>query len=500
MPNNNDVLAIGKSIYRGEEKIFGIKLNDRRRHMYILGKTGSGKTTLLERMAYLDIIKGNGIAYIDPHGESVNRLLHLIPKQRIEDVIYFNPQDIENPIAFNPLQKVPYEKRHLIAYGLLSVFKKIWVDMWSTRMEYILTNTILALLEWPDSTILDINRMLSDDDFRKKVVANLRDVVVKSFWEKEFSRYATNFRTEAIAPIQNKVGQFITSPLIRNIIGQPKSSFDLREIMDRRKILLINLSKGAISAENSALLGGLLISALQLTAFSRIDIPEEERQDFFVYIDEFQEFSTESFVNILAEARKYRLNLILAHQFISQIPPNVQNAIFGNVGTMIIFRIGSADAEILIKEFEGLKVEDFTNLPNYHAYVKLLVDGQVAGPFLCVTFPPVPLPEYSFKDEIIYHSRLHYSEKRSLVEARISSLYKEILEEKIKSESMIHCQICNNLFWSRGDNICEKCRERSSIGYVSFKQAINKGLITEFEKKKDIKTNPELDDILKILE
>jgi hypothetical protein len=493
----NYILPIAKTIYRGTEKPFGIKLDDRRRHMYILGKTGTGKTTLLERMAIFDIRHGAGLAYIDPHGESVERLLHFIPKERIEDTIYFNPKDLENPIAFNPLENISWERRHLIAYGLLSVFKKIWAEMWSTRMEYILTNVILALLEWPGSTLLDINRMLGDDQFRKKVVSNLKDVVVRSFWEKEFARYHQNFRTEAIAPIQNKIGQFITNPLIRNIIGQIKSSFNLRQCMDEGKIILNNLSKGAIGEESSMLLGGLLISAFQAAALSRIDVPEDLRKDFFLYIDEFQSFSTESFINILSEARKFRLNLILAHQYLNQIPESIRQSIFGNVGTQIIFRVGPQDAEILTREFDGLNIEDFTNLPNFHAYIKLLVDGYVTPPFLAITYPPYEMPSVSYAQEVIQFSRIHYTEKRAIVEARIAKLFKEIEEAK-GEEKIITCQICQNPFWSKDEEICPKCKEKETH-FISLKALEEKGLVTEFKKEK-ISKSPDLDEILKFLE
>jgi DNA helicase HerA-like ATPase len=272
-----EVLPLGKAYFRDRTINFGIKREDRRRHVYILGKTGSGKTTLIENMIFYDINTNQGVGYLDPHGDSILRVLKFIPRQRLEDVIYFDPSDIEYPIGFNPLENVSFEQRHIVASSILSVFKKIWVDAWSARMEYILMNTLLALLEFPGTTLLDINRMLGDDQFRKTIVDNLRDPVVKAFWEKEFARYHTSFRVEAIAPIQNKVGQFIASPLIRNIIGQEKSTFDLREMMDQGKIFLANLSKGKLGEENSMLLGGLLITKFQLAAMSRVDIPEDER-------------------------------------------------------------------------------------------------------------------------------------------------------------------------------------------------------------------------------
>ncbi len=494
-----EILPIGKAIFRGEEREFGIKKEDRRRHLYIIGKTGQGKTTLLENMIIWDIEEGNGLAYLDPHGDSVQRILDYIPKERIDDVIYFNPTDTSHPIAFNPLEKVAWEQRHLVAVSLLSIFKKIWVDAWSARMEYILTNTLLALLEWPGATLLDVNRLLSDDNFRKRVVDNLKDQVVKSFWLNEFNKYHLQFRTEAVAPIQNKVGQFITNPLIRNIIGQTESSFDLREIMDSGKILLANLSVGAIGEETSSLLGGLLITKLQLAAMSRVDIPEEERKDFYLYIDEFQNFSTESFINILSEARKYRLNLILAHQYLDQVDERIIKSIFGNVGNFIVFRLGPVDAEIFVKEFSYLvKLDDFVNLPSYHVYAKILVDGKPTNPFLAVTFPPKPKPEVSYKEEIINLNHLKYTRRRSIVEGRIAKIFKEVKEED-EDKNLIYCRKCGQPFMGgKGIEICEECETKVETG-ISLKKAIETGMVInkkEKPKENQIKT---LEEILKKL-
>lgn len=456
-----EITPIGISHFRSREIRFGIKREDRRRHMYIIGKTGSGKTTLMENLVFYDINSNEGLAYLDPHGDSILRILSYIPKERIEQVIYFDPSDLNYPISFNPLENVSYEARHIIASSILSVMKKIWVDAWSARMEYILLNTLLALLEYPNATLLDINRLLGDDSFRRKVVDGLKDPIVKNFWEKEFARYHMNFRTEAIAPIQNKVGQFISSPLIRNIIGQEKSSFDLRKVMDEKKIFLANLSKGKLGEENSMLLGGLLITKFQLTAMSRVDIPEEERNDFYLYIDEFQNFATESFVNILSEARKYRLNLILAHQYLDQVPESIIKAVFGNVGNMIVFRCGSLDAEILSKEFVEIQPYEFINLPKYHIYARLVVDGIVTRPFMGITYPPRPLPEIDYTDEIIKISRLKYSQNRKIVESKIFAKYQEARTEKMK---LRECSQCHQEFWvdEKSDkNICYECEEKS---------------------------------------
>jgi hypothetical protein len=490
-----EILPLGILNFRGKEVKFGIKPQDRLRHIYIIGKTGQGKTTLLENMINFDIQNKNGLAFLDPHGDSVQRILDYIPKERIDDVIYFNPTDVNHPIAFNPLEKVSWEHRHLTAISLLSIFKKIWVDAWSARMEYILTNTLLALLEWPNSTLLDVNRLLADEKFREKVVNNLKDEVVKAFWKQEFAKYHLQFRTEAIAPIQNKIGQFITNPLIRNIIGQTESAFDLRKIMDEGKIFLANLSVGAIGEETSRLLGGLLITKFQLSAMSRVDVPEEKRRDFYLYIDEFQNFATESFINILSEARKYHLSLILAHQYLDQVPEEIIKAVFGNVGTFIVFRLGANDAEIFSKEFGYLvKIDDFVNLPSYYVYVKLLVDGKPTNPFLAQTLPPPSRPEISYKDEIINLNHLKYTRRRSLVEGRIAQIFSEVKRE---GKELVYCQNCRQPFFSSGEEICDDCQAKIQSG-ISLKKAIETQIIVEKKKEEKINKN-NLDDILKKL-
>jgi energy-coupling factor transporter ATP-binding protein EcfA2 len=490
-----EILPLGILNFRGKEVKFGIKPRDRLRHIYIIGKTGQGKTTLLENMINFDIQNKNGLAFLDPHGDSVQRILDYIPKERIDDVIYFNPTDVNHPIAFNPLEKVSWEHRHLTAISLLSIFKKIWVDAWSARMEYILTNTLLALLEWPNSTLLDVNRLLADEKFREKVVNNLKDEVVKAFWKQEFAKYHLQFRTEAIAPIQNKIGQFITNPLIRNIIGQTESAFDLRKIMDEGKIFLANLSVGAIGEETSRLLGGLLITKFQLSAMSRVDVPEEKRRDFYLYIDEFQNFATESFINILSEARKYHLSLILAHQYLDQVPEEIIKAVFGNVGTFIVFRLGANDAEIFSKEFGYLvKIDDFVNLPSYYVYVKLLVDGKPTNPFLAQTLPPPSRPEISYKDEIINLNHLKYARRRSLVEGRIAQIFSEVKRE---GKELVYCQNCRQPFFSSGQEICDDCQAKIQSG-ISLKKAIETQIIVEKKKEEKINKN-NLDDILKKL-
>ena len=418
---NKDINFFAETNFRNIRKKFGIKVDDRRRHVYVVGKTGMGKTAMLQNMAVQDIQNGKGIGFVDPHGEAAEELLDFVPSSRINDVVYINPADLNYPIAFNVMESVGLEYRHLVAGGLMGVFKKIWPDVWSARMEYILNNSILALLECPGSTLLGINRMFSDTDFRRKVVEKITDPVVRSFWVNEYARYAQRYETEATAAIQNKVGQFISAPLIRNIIGQVRSTIDMREIMDKSKILILNLSKGRIGEDNSRLLGALLITKIQLAAMSRVDIPENDRKDFFLYVDEFQNFATESFTNILSEARKYRLALILAHQYIAQMEETVRDAVFGNVGTLISFRVGAEDAEFLEKELmPEFIAQDIVNLAKYNIYLKLMIDGLAGRPFSASTLPPFSKDEYSNREKIIKVSREKYSTPRLEVEDKIS--------------------------------------------------------------------------------
>lgn len=421
--NNQDITIIAKTNFHGQGRLFGIKRDDRRRHMHIIGKTGMGKTSLLLNMAVSDIRNGSGLAFVDPHGDVADALLDYIPEHRIKDVVYFNPQDLEFPIAFNVLGDVPENQRHIVSDGLVGVFKKIWADSWGPRLEYILRNTILTLLENENSTLLDIMRILVDKNFRANIVYKMQDQVLKQFWLNEFDGYTDKLLVEAISPIQNKVGQFTSSPLIRNIIGQAKSSFNLREIMDQKKILIMNLSKGAVGEGGAQLLGAMMITKMQLAAMSRVDIPENERQDFYAYIDEFQNFSTDSFAEILSEARKYRLSLILAHQYVEQLSEVVRGAVFGNVGTTLVFRIGAADAEFMEREFTPvLTIEDLVNLPKWKIYLKLMIDGVTSQPFSADTLPD-PEPELiSNRDEIIRFSRQTYGKpKSSLASATLAN-------------------------------------------------------------------------------
>lgn len=418
---SNDIVPFGTTNFRNQSKVFGIKTRDRRNHMYVIGKTGTGKTTLLKNMMISDILAGNGVAVVDPHGEFAETILDYIPEHRIDDVVYFNPADLDFPIAFNAVEKVPMNERHLVSSGLISIFKKIWADSWGPRLEYVLRNAILALLEQDDSTLLGVMRMLSDKEYRKRVIENLSDPVVKQFWIDEFGKYSSKFEVEAVAPIQNKVGQFLTNPMIRNIVGQVKSSMHMRQIMDEKKILILNLSKGRIGEDSSALMGAMLITKIQQAAMSRIDIADEEqRNDFYLYVDEFQNFATESFAGILSEARKYRLDLILAHQYVAQLEEAVRDAVVGNAGTLVTFRIGADDAEFFEKEFSPeIMALDLVNLPNQKIYLKLMIDGVTSRAFSANTLPPIAKPEKSFKDEIIRRSRERYGTKRTDVEQAI---------------------------------------------------------------------------------
>ena len=426
---NNEITYFGETTFRNQRKRFGIKIDDRRRHVYVVGKTGMGKTEMLVNMAIQDIQAGRGVGFVDPHGEEAERLLDFVSSNRVNDVIYFNPADLDFPIAFNVMEKVESEHRHLVASGLMGVFKKIWPDVWSARMEYILNNAILALLEYPDSTLLGVNRMLADPDYRKKVVDRVTDPVVKSFWVQEFARYTQRYEVEATAAIQNKVGQFISNPLIRNIIGQVKSKIDMRRLIDEGKILIANISKGRIGEDNSRLLGALVVTKLQLAAMSRVDTPEEKRRDFYLYVDEFQNFATEAFCNILSEARKYRLSLTLGNQYLAQLDEMtpggrstmVRDAVFGNVGTIVSFRIGAEDAEYMEKEFTPeFLAADFVNLGKYNIYLKLMIDGLSGRPFSAETLPPAPKPAESYREKIIKVSRERYGTSREIIEGKIA--------------------------------------------------------------------------------
>ncbi len=437
--NEERVTHFAKTDARGKHIPFGIKAKDRTRHVYVIGKTGMGKSTLLENMAVQDIKNGEGFAFVDPHGKSADLLLDYIPPERVKDVLYFAPFDLDYPIAFNVMEDVGYDKRHLVVSGLMAAFKKIWVDVWSARMEYILQNTLLALLEYPGATLLDVNRMYTDKRFREKVVGShgsvredrvegmVKDPLVKSFWLDEYATYTDRYTQEATPAIQNKIGQFTGNPLIRNIVGQGTSTFDLRTMLDQRKILIVNLSKGKIGEGNANLLGSMLITKLYLAALSRADTADREMMklpNFYLYVDEFQSFANESFADILSEARKYKLNLTMAHQYVEQMSEEVRAAVFGNVGTMIVFRIGAFDAEVLEKEFAPqFTAEDLVNLGFAQIYLRLMIDGVSSQPFSAVTLPPIAPPEHSEREAVIENSRAQFARPRSGVEEEVRERY-----------------------------------------------------------------------------
>jgi hypothetical protein len=429
MENPERVTYFAATDSRGKHIPFGIKSKDRDRHMYVIGKTGMGKSTLLENMAIQDIRNGEGLAFLDPHGSTVEHLLNFIPEDRIKDVVYFAPFDMDHPIAFNVMEDVGYDKRHLVVSGLMATFKKIWEDAWSARMEYILTNTLLALLEYPDATLLGVNRMYTDKIYRQKVIDNVKDPVVKDFWTKEFANYGDRYTQEATPAIQNKIGQFTGNPLIRNIIGQSKSSFDMRAMMDGNKILIMNLSKGLIGETNMRLLGSMLTTRIFLGAMSRAGLSAAELAKlphFYFYVDEFQNFANETFAEILSESRKYKLNLVIAHQYIEQMEEEVRDAVFGNVGTTVVFRVGPFDAEVLETVFAPkFMKEDIVGLDKRQVYLSLMIDGVGSAPFSAVTIPPIEPPAISHRDEIIESSRAQFSAPRTDIE---NSIMKELAE------------------------------------------------------------------------
>ncbi len=417
--HENEITLFAETNFRNERRRFGIKTDDRRRHLYIIGKTGMGKTVLQENMVMSDIMAGHGVCYVDPHGDTAEKILDYIPSNRINDVVYFNPSDLEYPVGFNILESVAEDQKHLVSNGLMGVFKKIWPDVWSPRMEYILQNCVMALLDYPGATLLGINRLLVDDDYRKRVVSKIRDPIVKTFWIAEFESWTDKYKAEALPAIQNKVGQFLAASVIRNIVAQVKSTVEIRKIMDEGKIFIVNLSKGRIGEDNMRLLGGMIIARMQMAAMERVNIPEEDRRDFYLFVDEFQNFANESFASILSEARKYRLSLTVAHQYIEQLSDEVKAAVIGNVGTLLAFRVGSTDAEFLEREFAPqFTAEDLVNLTKYNIYLKLMVDGVATAPFSANTLPPMAKFTGNAQ-KVIQVSRERYAIPRATINEKV---------------------------------------------------------------------------------
>ena len=420
--HNPAISPIATTNFRGHNTMFGLPRFDRSRHMYIIGQTGVGKSGLLELMTISDIYSPYGFALIDPHGDYAQDTLARIPKERIKDVVYFNPADMEFPIAFNPMEVQDKKLKTHTCSELIGVLTRMF-DSWGPRLEYILRYSILALLDYPDSTMLDITRILTDSQFRAKVIKHIEDPVVKNFWTVEFSSWNSKFASEAVAPVLNKVGAFTANPLVRNIIGQKKSSFNIRQIMDENKILIVNLSRGLVGEDNAALLGSLLVTKIQLAAMSRADVPASQRTPFYLYVDEFQNFATDSFATILSEARKYGLNLTVANQYIAQMLPQVKDAIFGNVGSIVAFRTSADDARTMQKYFEPKFTEyDLVHMHNRHFVINMTIEGEKVPAFSAITLN-LPNIETNFTTEIIEHSRMMYSKTSQEISSSINEYY-----------------------------------------------------------------------------
>ena len=421
----DELELLGQTTFREELKAFGIKKSDRRHHLYIVGKTGTGKSTLIKNMVIQDMRLGHGVALVDPHGDLVEDLLNFIPKERTNQVVYFNPADTSYPVAINILEAKGDDEKHLVASSLVSVFKHLWKDFWGPRLEHILYNCVLALMDTPGQTLLGVYRMLVDEAYRKSIVVNIKDPIVKMFWVEDYENYDLRFQKEIISPVQNKVGQLLSSPQMRNIVGQPKSSVDFGFVMDQKRILLANLSKGKIGEDKSNLLGSAIVTKMYLAALERQNLPEELRKYFYLYIDEFQNFSTDIFPSILSEARKYRLNLNLAHQYLYQLPESIKHAVFGNVGTVISFRVGSYDAKELAEEMKPVFTgEDLENLDNHHIALRLLIDGKMSPAFSAITMPPLkPKGHEAERETVLRISRERYATPRDIVEEKLQSWF-----------------------------------------------------------------------------
>ncbi len=416
---NDQIIQIGEHDHWGESRPFGLSSTDARQHVYVIGKTGSGKTTLLRNLIVQHIAAGHGVGVIDPHGDLAEELLRHVPPHRADDLLYFNPGDLDFPIGLNLLANVPPAERHLVASGIVGAFKGIWRDSWGPRLEYILYNAIAALLECQNTTLLGVNRLLTDPKYRSWVVRQVQDPFIREFWEGEYEGYDQRFQREAIAPIQNKLGQFLQSPVIRNILGQVRSKVSIPFVMDNRRLFIANLSKGRIGHDKANLLGSLLTTQFQLGAMARVNVPEEQRRDFYLFIDEFQNFSTDAFASILAEARKYRLCLTLSHQYIDQLSLPVRQAVFGNVGTLIAFRVGHTDAEVLRDEFgHEFQAQQLVDLERFELVVKLLEDSANKTPFRARSLAPLG-NNLGRRTRLIERSRERFASPRAKIEIRL---------------------------------------------------------------------------------
>ena len=430
---DRDISAFGLTNFRGINHQFGMLRRDRSRHIYIIGQTGAGKSGLLELFALSDVFYSEGYCIIDPHGDFATNNLRFVPKSRVKDVVYFNPADREHPVAFNPLEVDDPSRKPNISSEVIGVLKRMFGDSWGPRLEYILRNTLLALLDRPSTTLLDVSRLLTDKEFRKETLEYCQDVTVLQFWKHEFGQWSEKQVNESIAPVLNKVGAFTANPIIRNIIGQPKSSFNIRKIMDEGKILIVNLSKGLIGEDNAGILGAFLVTKVQLAAMSRSDIANvADRRPFYLYVDEFQNFATDSFAVILSEARKYGLNLTIANQYISQMSDEVRDAVFGNVGTTISFRVSADDAPLLAKQFEPtFEASDILQLNNRNFIISMIINGEKIPAFSATTLSLPKTPDDNF-DAIVEHSRAEFSRPRAEIEAEIRETIEQA--EKYKKE------------------------------------------------------------------
>lgn len=386
-PNDDEITVFAETDFRNERKRFGVRRRDRRAHMHILGRTGMGKSTLLETLMASDVAAGNGFALLDPHGDLAAKIRDRVRETRPSDLIDFDPA--ARPLAYNPLTVADPSRRYLVASSLISAFRKVWAEFWGPRMEHILRHALLTLTEFPGATLLDLPRLLTDAPFRRTVIGRVTDAQVRTFWQNEFERYAVNFRAEAVAPILNKIGAFLASPDVRAVVGSREPGLDLRAVMDEGKIVVANLAKGRLGEDASALLGALLVSGFEAAALGRADVPEDDRRDFYLYLDEVQNLATLSLAGMLQEARKYRLGLVMAHQYLEQLDERLQVAILGNVGSLIAFRVGVRDAKVLTDEFfPEFSVEDLVGLPQYHVYLRLMIDGVVSPSFSASTCRP----------------------------------------------------------------------------------------------------------------
>ncbi len=414
--SDKNISFFGETNFHGQQIPFGIKRSDRRRHLYTVGKSGSGKSKLLELLIRNDILAGKGVGVLDPHGDLVDNILKMIPENRVKDVVILDPSDLNFPVAFNPIEEVPQHLKIRVTIGFIEIFKKLFGANWTPRLEHVLRYTTLALLDTPGTTILSILKMLSDKNYRQTIVRNIQDNVVKNFWVNEFAGWSEKFDNEAITPLLNKVGQFVSTNMIRNIVGQPKNLIDFRDIMDNKKIFLMKVSKGILGEENAALLGAIVVTKIYQSAMSRADIPEEEREDWYLYVDEFHNFATDTFDEILSEARKYRLNLMIAHQFLGQLSERIRTTTFGNVGSIVSFRVGGEDARVLAEEFNPRFAErDLINLGVREFYVKMSVDGEITEAFSGRTLE-MNIPKEHHAKEAVAFSRAHFARPLKEVE------------------------------------------------------------------------------------